>query len=216
MRMIQTKKGALVALGLTTLIAAALASGGSAVARAPRGLVADMKNTSGATVGKVRFIPTDDGKVLVRATAAGLTPGFHGFHVHTTGQCDPNAQDTSGASVPFFTAGGHYNPATTIHGAHAGDLPPLLVAADGTGVLRFKTDRFRNRDLMDADGSAVIMHAGPDNLAHVPATTATGDERYHSHSETAADYTFGPDALTKATGDAGARFACGVIQRVNS
>ncbi len=216
MRTMYKARGTVLVVGLATLVAAALVSGGAAVARAPRGLVADMKNTSGATVGKVRFIPTDDGKVLVRATAAGLTPGFHGFHVHTTGQCDPNAQDTSGAAVPFFTAGGHYNPGTTTHGAHAGDMPPLLVTADGTGVLRFKTDRFKNRDLMDADGSAVIMHAGPDNLAHIPATTTTGEERYHSHSETASDYTFGPDALTKATGDAGARFACGVVQRVNS
>lgn len=216
MRTMYKTKGALLVAGLAALVGAAVVSGGAAVARSPRGLVAEMKSATGAIVGKVRFIPTDDGKVLVRATGAGLTPGFHGFHVHATGQCDPNAQDTSGAVVPFFTAGGHYNPSTTTHGAHAGDMPPLLVTDDGTAILRFKTDRFKNRDLMDADGSAVIMHAGPDNLGHVPATTATGDERYHSHSETASDYTFGPDALTKATGDAGARFACGVVERINS
>ncbi|MBW3535717.1 MAG: superoxide dismutase family protein, partial [Gemmatimonadetes bacterium] len=59
---------------------------------------------------------------------------------------------------------------------------------------------------------AVIMHAGPDNLAHIPAATPTGNERYHSH----VDDVFGPDTLTRATGDAGARFACGVLGRVNS
>jgi Cu-Zn family superoxide dismutase len=98
---------------------------------------------------------------------------------------------------------------TNTHGAHAGDMPPLLVAEDGTALLKFKTDRFKNSDLLDDDGSAVILHAGADNLSHIPATTATGGERYHSH----VDDVFGPDAATKATGDAGARFSCGVVDR---
>jgi Cu-Zn family superoxide dismutase len=121
------------------------------------------------------MIPTDDGKVMVRASGTGLTAGFHGFHVHSVGVCDPAAKDAAGATVPFFSAGGHYNPVTTnTHGAHAGDMPPLLVAADGNAVLRFKTDRFKVRELLDSDGSAVIMHAAPDNLANIPGTTAAG------------------------------------------
>lgn len=58
----------------------------------------------------------------------------------------------------------------------------------------------------------MILHAGPDNLAHVPATTATGEERYHSH----VDSVLGADTATKVTGDAGARFTCGVIERYKS
>lgn len=212
--MLKRKKlGVLAVAGLVCLLGAALVTGGSAVAGVRRGLVAQMKDASGSTIGRVRLVPQRDGKVLVRAKAAGLTPGFHGFHVHTTGVCDPAAKDPSGATVPFFSAGGHYNPVTTnAHGAHAGDMPPLLVTADGIGVLRFKTDRFKTRELLDSDGSAIIMHAGPDNLAHVPATAPNGQERYHSH----VDDVLGPDAATKATGDAGARFACGVLKRVNS
>jgi Cu-Zn family superoxide dismutase len=151
--------------------------------------------------------------VSVRVAASGLAPGFHGYHVHTLGVCDPAATDAAGNPSPFFTAGGHYNPDTTAtHGAHAGDMPPLLVAADGTGFLKFKTDRFTTAALMDSDRSAVVLHAGADNLAHVPGTTATGGERYHSH----VDNIFGADTATKATGDAGARFACGVIERYTS
>jgi Cu-Zn family superoxide dismutase len=75
------------------------------------------------------------------------------------------------------------------------------VGADGTGELRFKTDRFSVAALLDADGSAIIVHASSDNFAHIPS-------RYHSHTEG----TFGPDSVTLATGDAGARVACGVVR----
>ncbi|MFN2525509.1 MAG: superoxide dismutase family protein [Actinomycetota bacterium] len=197
--------------GLLVAGAAALALNAAVAETArPRGLVAELKNTAGATVGTVRFLPSEDGKTLMRVAAGGLTPGFHGYHVHSAGVCDPAARDTAGNTVPFFSAAGHFNPVTTnTHGAHAGDLPPLLVAEDGTAFLKFATDRFRNRDLLDADGSAVIIHAAPDNLANVPGQTSTGGERYHSHM----DNVLGSDTATKATGDAGARFACGVVTR---
>jgi Cu-Zn family superoxide dismutase len=48
------------------------------------------------------------------------------------------------------------------------------------------------------------VHAGRDNYANIP-------ERYHSHTEDV----LGPDSVTKATGDAGDRFACGVVRRPN-
>jgi Cu-Zn family superoxide dismutase len=173
-------------------------------------LVAEVQNATGNRAGTVRFSRSDDGKVLIRARLRGLTPGFHGFHVHSVGVCDREATDPGGNPSPFFSAGGHYNPvATNTHGAHSGDMPPLLVTQDGTAVLRFKTDRFTLRELRDDDGSAVIVHAGPDNLAHIPATTSTGAERYHSHSENV----FGADSASKATGDAGARFGCGIVRR---
>lgn len=198
--------------GLVAVIAAALFAGGSASAARRRGLVATIEDATGSALATVRMMRTDDGKVLVKAAGSGLTAGFHGFHVHSVGVCDPAATDTTGATVPFFSAGGHFNPDTTkTHGAHAGDMPPLLAAADGTTMLRFKTDRFLVADLMDADGSAIVLHAGPDNLAHIPATTSTGGERYHSH----VDDVFGADAATKATGDAGARAGCGVLERVS-
>ncbi len=156
-------------------------------------------DAAGERLGIVRFA-SNRGKVMVKARLSGLTPGFHGFHVHDVGTCEPPS---------FTSAGDHLNPAGTIHGAHAGDMPPLLVAGDGTATMRFTTDRFTVRQLLDADGSSVIVHAGPDNLAHIPATTADGDERYHSHPEDV----FGPDSLTTATGDAGGRTGCGVITR---
>lgn len=192
-------------LALGALLVASL--GGPGVAkRKSRSVHAVVKDETGTRLGKVRFTPRKHGTV-VSARFSGLAAGFHGFHVHTTGECDPTATDTSGAPSPFFTAGGHYNPTGATHGDHAGDMVPLLATEDGIAVARFLTDRFTVRDLMDEDGSAVIVHAGRDNLAHVPATTKTGEPRYHSHAEDV----FGPDSDTKATGDAGARSGCGVV-----
>jgi Cu-Zn family superoxide dismutase len=131
-------------------------------------------------------------------------PGqFHGFHLHTTGKCDPDAVDpATDEVVPFFSAGGHFNPTSKIHNEHAGDFPVLLVMKNGQAQEKFKTDRFKISQLFDKDGSAVIIHAGRDNYANIP-------DRYHSHEFDVR----GPDELTKATGDAGDRFACGVVRR---
>ncbi|MGH2701052.1 MAG: superoxide dismutase family protein [Actinomycetota bacterium] len=194
------------------LVVAALTVGAATLSAAPNAgahgehLRATVRNTGGATVGNMTF-SEEDGAILVKATFRGLAPGFHGFHIHSIGVCDPLAKDATGATVPFFSAGGHYNPDAFAHGNHAGDMPPLLVLQDGTAKLRFKTDRFELDELVDADGSAVVLHAGPDNLGHIPAATSTGGERYHSHLENV----FGPDSLTRATGDAGARFGCGLV-----
>jgi len=174
-------------------------------------VVARLRNVDGDVVAVIKMQRGGD-KVRVRAFARAIEPAgeFHGFHVHTTGECDPESIDpTTEEVVPFFSAGGHFNPGENAHGEHAGDFPVLLVNDDGTARARFVTDRFRLNELFDEDGSAVIIHGGRDNYANIPATTPTGEERYHSHLEDV----FGPDSITLATGDAGNRFACGVLRR---
>ena len=143
---------------------------------------ATLFDAAGAEVGSVK-LNGDTGGVRIRAEVSGLPAGFHGFHIHAVGTCTP----------PFTTAGGHWNPAGQTHPSHAGDQPVLLVNADGTGSLSFVSDRYGISDLFDADGNAFIVHADPDNYANV--------------------YRYGtPDATTLATGDAGGRLVCGVIQ----
>ena len=181
---------ALASIVLATGIGVALATGDDDE-RSGRRAVAALSDANGQKVG-VAVFKERHGEVDVSAAVWRLAPGFHGFHVHTTGQCVP----------PFTSAGGHFNPSGAGHGDHAGDLPSLLVNRDGTGELEFETDRFSLSDLLVGDGSALIVHAGRDNYANIPI-------RYHSHTTD----TFGPDADTLATGDAGARAACGVVER---
>jgi Cu-Zn family superoxide dismutase len=207
-----------VPIALLALVLVLLASAGSPAAPPAEGggagtskggtgngadAVARLKDAQGNFVGVVRFRFERDA-VEVEADVRNVTvnPGeFHGFHVHQTGKCDPESVDPVTGS-PFFSAGGHFNPGEEPHGDHAGDFPVLLVHSDGHAEEEFDTDRFRLRQLFDEDRSAVIIHAGRDNYANIP-------ERYHSHTEDV----FGPDAATLATGDAGARFACGVVRR---
>ncbi|MFI7421225.1 superoxide dismutase family protein [Nonomuraea sp. NPDC049684] len=190
-------------LALCLALAAGVAAiGVSAVADAtaarqgdPRPVV--IRDARGVAVGRLSILREGFGTARVSVSVKGLTPGFHGFHIHTTGLCDPKAVDPATGQVsPFFTAGGHLDLAGAVHPGHSGDLPPLLVGKDGSGAASVVTDRFGLRELTDADGSAVIVHALPDNLANIPARYAPD----------------GPDEATHRTGDAGGRTACGVIK----
>jgi Cu-Zn family superoxide dismutase len=157
-----------------------------------------LRDTSGRRLGVVTFDGDEHGtdvKVRVSDVAEGLD-AYHGIHIHagaTTGRCDP-------ATTPAFTnVGGHWTTGAETHGRHTGDLPPVLVQADGSGAADTHTGRFEPSQLI---GRAVILHAGADNLANIPPRYVTGTPPVA-----------GPDAATNGTGDAGGRLACGVITR---
>ena len=170
---------ALFAVLLTTVVVAQEGGGGPATATVP------LKAADGTAVGTATLKETSFGTVDVTVTTrTGLRSGFHGFHVHAVGKCE---------GPDFSTAGGHLKAEGQDHQGHNGDLPPLLVKRNGTATQRVTTDRFKLSDLRDADGSAIIVHAGPDNFANVPARYGT------------------PDRATLDTGDSGGRAACGVV-----
>lgn len=208
------------AIAAVTAFAVAIPSGSaSSVCREKKQAKAVLRNAGGERLGVVDFwsdsacvtrVVAKIGQFSLEGESSSLSEGFHGFHIHTTGNCDPNATDASGAASPFFTAGGHWNPDERNHGNHRGDLPPLLATNQGLARANVLTDRFTVNRLFDEDGSAVIVHAGADNLANVPGEASDGSERYHSHVSDE----MGPDATTLATGDAGSRFACGVVKKI--
>lgn len=159
--------------------------------------VAQMQDRQGNGVGEVRFAQKGDAlKVKVKLENLELEPGLYGFHLHETGQCDAQAEDG-----PFTTAGSHHNPDDDAHGEHAGDFPPLLVKPGGEATASFSTDRLELGELTAGDGTAVMLHMDRDNLAHIP-------DRYRADDSEQA----GPDEETRNTGDAGGRFACGVVR----
>lgn len=150
---------------------------------------AALLDADGNRVGRVVFFQHGD-RVFVEVRARDLTQGFHGFHVHETGRCEP----------PFASAGGHLADDGQVHADHIGDLPALQAGADGRAYLLAATDRFTVSDLFDLDGSAAIVHADPDNYSNIP-------DRYRAENGEP-----GPDAETLQAGDSGARVACGVVR----
>lgn len=123
---------------------------------------------------------TDGTKLTLSLTA--MKAGTYGMHLHETGKCE---------APDFKSAGGHWNPESKEHGldnpngSHAGDIPNLNVAADGKfdEQIHLMQLKLAASDFMDADGAALVIHAGPD------------------------------DNVTDPSGNSGARIICGVFRR---
>ena len=148
-----------------------------------RRATAPLVNAGGQEVGTLTLRDAPGQAVTLEGELRGLPAGTHGIHFHAVGQCDATGQ--------FASAGAHFDPATRKHGLesaegpHAGDLPNLVVGADGRAAVRMTTPRVtlgrEAASLLDADGSALVVHAAAD------------------------------DQRTDPSGNSGARIACGVI-----
>jgi superoxide dismutase, Cu-Zn family len=147
---------------------------------APEKAVAVLYPTAGNQVhGVVTFTKVKNG-VKVVADIDGLTPGEHGFHIHEFGNC--TASDGT-------SAGGHFNPEATPHGAptaparfrHVGDLGNITAQRSGKAHLEQVDPLLAFDGEHSIIGRGVIVHAGKDDLTSQP------------------------------TGAAGSRVACGVV-----
>lgn len=158
---------------LTAIAAAALAgctTTGSTGATAGRTATAPLRTATGADVGTVTATEMAGG-IQIRIDARGMPAGLHGAHVHTTGRCD---------APDFTTAGGHWNPTAKQHGTsnpagpHAGDAPNLTIGADGSGSVTIMLPAGTMDGLLDADGSAFVIHAGADDYKTDPSGNSGG------------------------------------------
>lgn len=131
---------------------------------------ATLRTAAGAEAGRATATEVAGG-VRFTLDVKGLPAGTHGAHVHTTGRCD---------APDFASAGGHWNPTTMKHGSmnpqgpHEGDLPNLIVGSDGRGTLGATVPGATLAGLLDADGAAIIVHAGPDDLMTDPSGNSGG------------------------------------------
>lgn len=127
-------------------------------------------NAGGQSIGSVRAWQTAGG-VTFRIDATGLPHGIHGVHVHAVGRCAP---------PDFASAGSHWNPGARKHGMnnpagpHAGDLPNVEVAANGTLGATLVLPGATLAQLVDADGSALVIHAKADDYATDPSGNSGG------------------------------------------
>lgn len=131
---------------------------------------ATMVDTQGRSAGRTTAREVAGG-VRFTLDVSGMPPGRHGAHVHTVGRCD---------APTFESAGGHWNPTAAKHGTsnpqgpHQGDLPNLMIGADGRGTLALVVPGATMAALLDADGAAMMVHAAADDLATDPSGNSGG------------------------------------------
>ncbi|MBA4161602.1 MAG: superoxide dismutase family protein [Novosphingobium sp.] len=169
---------------LTLIAAAALVSACASLGDIPdrRLASAALGHANGSPAGTVIITAAGD-KVTIAIAVVGLPQGPHGMHLHKVGKCE----------APGFTsAGPHLNPNSAQHGianpagSHLGDLPNITANSPGAGAVSAALPGTRaelEAALFDADGTAVVVHADPD------------------------------DYRTDPSGNSGARIACGVLKR---
>lgn len=153
-----------------SLLAAALAATVLPVAAQDGAATAVMTDLSGTTLGTLSLTEVG-GVVHISGSLAGVPNGDHGFHIHETGVCAAAAQ--------FESAGGHFEPGDHQHGhenpegPHAGDL--VNVTADDNGDVTVDvtsatvTITAGPASINDADGSALVLHADPDDYRTDPS-----------------------------------------------
>lgn len=129
-----------------------------------------MRNAAGADAGRATVTEVAGG-LRFTVDVKGLPPGTLGAHVHTVGRCD---------GPTFESAGPHWNPTSMKHGTmnpqgpHQGDLPNMQVDSGGRGTIGATIPGATLASLMDSDGAAVVIHAGPDDLRTDPSGNSGG------------------------------------------
>ncbi|XP_043283204.1 superoxide dismutase [Cu-Zn] [Venturia canescens] len=125
----------------------------------------------------------DSNPVKVTGEVTGLKKGLHGFHIHEFGD------NTNGCT----SAGPHFNPLGKEHGGpeavvrHVGDLGNVQAGDDGVAKVDISDKQIQLQGAHSIIGRTLVVHADPDDLGK------------------------GGHELSKTTGNAGARLACGVI-----
>ncbi len=165
-------------IALAAVVAVLLAK--PVIAQTPS-LVVDVNLTSslgiGSGVGTITLKDTKYGLVLA-PDLFNLTPGIHGFHVHENPDCGTKFSRIQ--AVPGSAAGGHYDPLNAdahegpYGSGHLGDLPPLLVATDGTATTPILAPRLESSFIK---ARSLMIHAGGDNFSDEPAALGGGGAR---------------------------------------
>lgn len=139
-----------------------------------------IRNAEAADIGSVLLTETASGviHVVVDISEGGLPAAQHAIHIHETGTCEGPTFESAGGHL----AGGKQHGIHSPNGIHSGDLPNITMGKAGALHVEYFLPGVLLDDILDADGSAVVVHADVD------------------------DYT------TQPSGNAGDRIACGVLE----
>ena len=130
-----------------------------------------LKPTKDNTAEGVVTFTKVEGGVKIVAIVNNLSPGPHGFHIHEFGDC---------SSPDGMSAGGHFNPKKTQHGApdalerHAGDLGNIVADDNGIGHYERIDSIIQLNGPDTIIGRSIVIHANADDFKSQPAGNAGG------------------------------------------
>lgn len=184
------------ALLFAALLSACASTGdGGAAFTAQPSKTAWIVGADGRPIGQATFRDGPNGVLIqLEFSQGGMPPGWHGLHLHQHGDC-------SDFAAGFQASGGHVGMDHRVQhgllnqqGPEAGDLPNIFAPQGGVFAAEVfaplvtlgpriagNANRPERISLLDEDGSALIIHAGPD------------------------------DQISQPIGGAGARIACAAI-----
>ena len=148
-------------------------SGNSTTITSAAPVSAVVLGSTGASIGTVDLKQGPHGVLIrVELRSGSLTPGWHGLHLHQVGDCsDTGVYKRSGGHVGKVEGGhGLLNSA----GPEGGDTPNIYASLNGSAGMEMITSRITLSELLDEDGSALIIHAGPDDHVTQPIGGAGG------------------------------------------
>ena len=131
---------------------------------------ATLQNAEGGQVGAVIITETESGVMhLIMDIGEGALPATqHAVHIHETGACEAPTFESAGGHL----AGDKEHGLHSAKGIHPGDLPNITLYESGAVHVEYFLPGVLMDQIMDADGSAVVIHAGVDDYTSQPAGNA--------------------------------------------
>ena len=157
-------------------------------------------NNNPGISGYVEFIEKKNDKIDIKLDIKGLSPGLHGFHIHTTGDLRKGCNSLCSHFNPYNVLHGGID--DDIHSRHIGDLGNILVNDKGIAKYTFTDKLIKLRGKRNIIGRSVVIHELEDDLG-LGGLEITDDNNIVVNQEIYNE--------SSKTGNAGSRIACGVI-----
>jgi Cu-Zn family superoxide dismutase len=173
---------ALVFAALLTACASSGGAGADFTAQPPK--TAWIVGADGRPIGQANFRDGPNGVLIqLEFSQGGLSPGWHGLHLHQRGDCSDFAAgfQASGAHVGMDGQHRIQHGLMNANGPEAGDLPNIYAPPTGPFAAEVFAPRVtlgpripgnanahERLPLLDDDGSALLIHAGPDDQTTQP------------------------------------------------
>ena len=156
-----------------------------------------LTNTVDNIEGYIEFNETENNFLEIIVKVSGLTKGYHGFHIHETGDLRKGCGSLCAHFNPLNTNHGDIN--DDINNRHIGDLGNIYADSEGNVNLILYDKLIKLEGEYNIIGRSVVIHAEKDDLGIGGLDEQGKIENNDVYEE------------SLKTGNAGIRVACGVI-----